>query len=110
MERKENENGGKMARHCRNKWGASPIFLPPSELYMALQRGRSTVYFLVYSIISGLKLYEVAPFVVDTGFSCNIETVTMNLKKYESLSPADRKIFDEAAAETLLWNKPQTLD
>lgn len=102
--------GGKWQGIVANKWGASPIFLPPSELYMALQRGTIDGYFLVYSIISGLKLYEVAPFVVDTGFSCNIETVTMNLKKYESLSPADRKIFDEAAAETLLWNKPQTLD
>jgi TRAP-type C4-dicarboxylate transport system substrate-binding protein len=51
----------------------------------------------------------VAPFVVDTGFSCNIEVVTMNQKKYEGLTPADRKIFDEIAVETVLWNKPETI-
>ena len=101
--------GGKWQGIVANKWGASPIFLPPSELYMSLQRGTIDGYFLVYSIISGLKLYEVAPFVVDSGFSCNIEVVTMNQKKYEGLTPADRKIFDEVAKDTVLWNKPETI-
>jgi C4-dicarboxylate-binding protein DctP len=101
--------GGKWQGIVANKWGASPIFLPPSELYMSLQRGTIDGYFLVYSIISGLKLYEVAPFIVDSGFSCNIEVVTMNQKKYEGLTPSDRKIFDEIAVETVLWNKPETI-
>lgn len=102
--------GGKWQSILANKWGASPVFLPPSELYLALQRGTLDGYFLVYSIIGALKLYEVAPYVVETGFSSNIEFVTMNLKKWESLSPEDKKIFEEAAAETSLFYYPKELE
>ena len=61
-------------------WGASPVFMPPSDLYLAMQRGVIDGYMLIYDIVFGLKLYEVGPYIMDSGFSNNIENVTMNLK------------------------------
>lgn len=91
------------------KWGASPIFMPPAELYVALQRGVIDGYMLIWDIVYGLKLYEVAPYIVDSGFSNNAEVVTMNLKKWNQLTPADQKIFNEVRNEVKPWTYKETL-
>jgi TRAP-type C4-dicarboxylate transport system substrate-binding protein len=91
-------------------WGASPVFLPPPELYLACQRGVIDGFMLIYDITYGLKLYEVTPYITDTAFSNNIEIVTMNLKKWNSLTKEDRKIFMEAVGEIEPWNMTETLN
>ena len=91
------------------QWGASPIFMPPNELYLALQRGVIDGYMLIWDIIYGLKLFEVAPYNVDTGFSNNAEVVTMNLKKWNQLTPADQKIFNQVRNEIKPWTYKETL-
>jgi TRAP-type C4-dicarboxylate transport system substrate-binding protein len=91
------------------QWGASPVFMPPADLYVALQRGVIDGYMLIWDIVYGLKLYEVAPYIVDSGFSNNIEVVTMNLKKWQELTPADQKIFNEVRNEVKPWNMTETL-
>jgi TRAP-type C4-dicarboxylate transport system substrate-binding protein len=91
-------------------WGASPVFLPPPELYLACQRGVIDGFMLIYDITYGLKLYEVTPYITDTDFSNNIEIVTMNLKKWNSLTKEDQKIFMDAVAEVEPWNMTETLN
>ena len=91
------------------KWGASPVFLPPPELYLACQRGVIDGFMLIYDITYGLKLYEVTPYITDTTFSNNIEIVTMNLKKWNSLTKEDQKIFQDAVAEVEPWNYKETV-
>jgi TRAP-type C4-dicarboxylate transport system substrate-binding protein len=91
------------------QWGASPVFMPPNELYLALQRGVIDGYMLIWDIIYGLKLFEVAPYNIDTGFSNNIEVVTMNLKKWTALTPADQKIFNEVLNEIKPWTYKETI-
>lgn len=91
------------------KWGASPVFMPPAELYLALQRGVIDGYMLIWDIVYGLKLYEVAPYIVDTGFSNNLEVVTMNIKKWNALSKADQGIFNSAVKEVMPWTYSETL-
>ena len=91
------------------QWGASPVFMPPGELYVALQRGVIDGYMLIWDIVYGLKLYEVGPYIVDSGFSNNIEIVTMNLKKWQELTPEDQKIFNEVRNEIKPWNMTETL-
>ena len=81
------------------KWGASPVFLPPPELYLACQRGVIDGFMLIYDITYGLKLYEVTPYITDTTFSNNIEIVTMNLNKWKSLTKEDQKIFKDVVKD-----------
>lgn len=90
-------------------WGASPVFMPPADLYLACQRGVIDGFMLIYDITYGLKLYEVAPYITDTTFSNNIEIVTMNLRKWKSLTKEDKKIFRDCADELEPWNMKETL-
>jgi TRAP-type C4-dicarboxylate transport system substrate-binding protein len=64
---------------------------------------------LIWDIINGLKLYEVSSYLVDTGFSGNIEVVTMNRKKWKKLSDPDREIFLKAVEEVTTWTYNETL-
>ncbi|MCJ7594985.1 MAG: TRAP transporter substrate-binding protein [Desulfobacterales bacterium] len=91
------------------QWGSSPVFMPPSELYLALQRGVIDGYMLIWDIIYGLKLHEVAPYNVDTEFSNNLEVVTMNLDKWKALSKADQEILAKAVEEVKPWTYQETL-
>jgi len=91
------------------QWGASPVFMPPPELYLASQRGVIDGYMLIYDIINGLKLYEVTPYLTDTGFSNNIEVITMNLKKWNELTDTDREIFQDTIEQIKPWTYIETL-
>jgi len=100
--------GGRWQSELGKRWGASPVFLPPGELYIALQKGIIDGYMLIWDIINGLKLYEVAPFHVDSEFSNNVENVTMNLKKWETMTKEDQEIFTAAVNETKPWTFKET--
>jgi TRAP-type transport system periplasmic protein len=100
---------GRWQSTLAKEWGASPVFMPPSELYLALQRGVIDGYMLIYDIVYGLKLYEVAPYIADTNFSNNIEVVTMNLRKWNALTKGDRKIFEDGIKEIKPWTYRETL-
>lgn len=100
---------GKWLAMLGQKWGASTVFMPPPEVYLATQRGVIDGFQLIYDIVYGLKLHEVAPFIVETGFPDNIEIVTMNLKKWEEMTPEDQKIFNDAVAEIIPWTYEETL-
>ena len=91
------------------EWGASPVFMQPSDLYLALQRGVIDGYMLIWDIIYGLKLNEVAPYNVDTEFSNNIEVVTMNLGKWKTLSKTDQEILSQAVEEVKPWTYRETV-
>ncbi|MFC1869503.1 TRAP transporter substrate-binding protein, partial [Thermodesulfobacteriota bacterium] len=92
------------------KWGASPVFLPPPELYLACQRGVIDGFMLIYDITFGLKLYEVTPYITDTAFSNNVEIVTMNLKKFNSLTKEDQKIMQDTVKEVEQWNMKESIN
>ena len=100
---------GRWQSELGKTWGCSPVFMPPSDLYLALQRGVIDGYMLIWDIVAGLKLYEVSPYIVDTGFPGNIEVVTMNLKKWKALTDQDRSIFLEVVEEVTPWTYTETL-
>ncbi|OGP60322.1 MAG: hypothetical protein A2162_10905 [Deltaproteobacteria bacterium RBG_13_52_11b] len=101
--------GGRWQSTLGQKWGCSPVFMQPNDLYLALQRGVIDGYMLIYDIVYGLKLYEVSPFIMDSGFSNNIEIVTMNLDKWKALTNTDRDIFQQAIKDAKPWNYQETL-
>jgi TRAP-type C4-dicarboxylate transport system substrate-binding protein len=88
------------------KWGASPVFMPPGELFLALQRGTIDGYQLIVDIIAGFKLYEVSPYLTIPNFSNNIEFVTMNLTKWNAMTEADRAVFQRSLEEVKTWMIP----
>ena len=90
-------------------WGASPVFLSPPDLYLACQRGVIDGFMLIYDITFGLKLYEVTPYITDTEFSNNVEIITMNLKKWNSLTKEDQEIFLDVIKELEPWNMKETI-
>lgn len=100
---------GRWQSELGKMWGASPVFMPPNDLYLALQRGVIDGYMLIYDITYGLKLFEVAPYIADAGFSNNIENVTMNLKKWKALTKEDQEIFTEAVDAVKPWNLQETI-
>jgi len=91
------------------EWGASPVFLPPSELYLALQRGVIDGFMLPWHLVHAGKLYEVAPYIAHTDFSNLIGLVTMTLKKWNELTQEDRKIFNQVSEEVAEWCLPEIL-
>jgi TRAP-type C4-dicarboxylate transport system substrate-binding protein len=101
--------GGRWQSELGKTWGASPIFLQPNELYMAVDKGVIDGYMLIWDIVYGLKLYEVAAYNVDTNFSNNLEHVTMNLKKWQALTKEDQAIFNAAVKELTPWSYRETL-
>jgi len=100
---------GRWQSELAKMWGSSPVFLPPNELYLALQRGVIDGYMLIYDIIYGLKLFEVAPYLLDGDMSNNVENVTMNLKKWNTLTKEDQALFNAVVKETKVWNHKETL-
>jgi TRAP-type C4-dicarboxylate transport system substrate-binding protein len=77
--------------------GAIPVTMPITDVYTALQRG--TVDGLVTSL-EPLKTFRLAEVIRSTTI-CNLSVgviyVTMNRDKWDSLSPAVKKIFDEVS-------------
>jgi TRAP-type C4-dicarboxylate transport system substrate-binding protein len=97
---------GRFQSALAGKWGASPVFMPPGELFLALQRGTIDGYQLIVDIISGFKLYEVSPYLTMPNFSNNIEFVTMNLAKWNAMTAADRAVFQKSLEEVNAWMVP----
>jgi TRAP-type C4-dicarboxylate transport system substrate-binding protein len=95
--------GGRWQSGLGKKWGASPVFMPPPDLYLALQRGVIEGFMLPWHLTWAFKLNEVSPYITDTGLNCNLGIFTMNLKKYNALTETDRAIFDMAADELMTW-------
>jgi C4-dicarboxylate-binding protein DctP len=91
------------------QWGASPVFLPPSELYLALQRGVIVGFMLPWHLVHAVKLYEVAPYIAHTDFSNLVGLVTMTLKKWNAMTEEDQKIFNQVAEEVAEWSYPEIM-
>ncbi len=90
-------------------WGAAAVILPPNDIYPAVQKGAIDGYMLIYDMVYGLKLSEVSPYIMDSGFSNNVEVVTMNLEKWKALTQTDRDIFQQAIKDAKVWNYKETL-
>ena len=86
--------------------GAVPVGLSSKEIYTGLQRGT------IQGATSGIsrwrrsKLYEAAPYLtVDPTLPFLSMWLVINNKAWAKLSPEDRKVFTEAAAEIQQWTR-----
>ena len=95
--------GGRWQSGLGKKWGASPVFMPPPELYLALQRGVIEGFMLPWHLTWAFKLHEVTPYITSTGLNNNLGIVTMNLKKWKALNKEDQEIFNRTAEQVMTW-------
>ncbi len=91
--------------------GATPVGLPPTQVYESLQKGVIDGNVFPYEAIHGFKLYEVLKYHLDAKAYTTSFYFVMNKRKYDSL-PADvRKVIDEISGDPLVakfggwWNK-----
>jgi tripartite ATP-independent transporter DctP family solute receptor len=87
--------------------GANPTPLPWGEVYLSLQQGTIDAQENPLEVIVAGKLYEQQKYVVSTNHILHTITIIMSKKIYDSLTPEERKIVDEAARETVLYSREQ---
>jgi TRAP-type transport system periplasmic protein len=79
--------------------GASPVNLPPAEIYPSLEKG--VVDGAAWPVIGplGYRWYEVAKYVMRPSFGVVINSVFVNLGAWNSLSEAQRKLLNDEAVK-----------
>ncbi|HEU5297093.1 MAG TPA: TRAP transporter substrate-binding protein [Burkholderiaceae bacterium] len=79
--------------------GADTQQIKFAELYVALQQGVVDGQENPLANIASAKLYEVQKYLTLTGHKYETNPFVMSKRSWDKLSPADQKIFTEAAAE-----------
>jgi TRAP-type C4-dicarboxylate transport system substrate-binding protein len=76
-------------------YGASPMVLPPSEWYTALDRGIEDGMIHNYAVIFVLKVHTLLKHHVDVDFGLLSQAIVMNKKKWDSLPKDIQKKIDD---------------
>lgn len=79
--------------------------IPFNELYTSLKTGVVDAQDNSVSVFRLVKLYEVQKFLTLSGHSYSFGPMGINDRFYESLSPANRKIVDDAARKAIAYNR-----
>ena len=75
--------------------GASPISLPPAEVYMGLDRGVAEGLNGPFSFLLSFKIFPLVPYHTKVDCGSNAFLCIMNLAKWNSLPPDIQKIIDD---------------
>jgi TRAP-type C4-dicarboxylate transport system substrate-binding protein len=95
-----------LTRYFAQAAGAESITLPPSEIFLAMDRG--TVDGFTWPVSDGFTNYgwqSVSKYLIDKPMYRSGVGIEMNLAKWESLSPEHQEIILKAVAETQEWSK-----
>lgn len=87
--------------------GANPTPLPFPEVYGALEQRAIDGQENPLSVIAASKFWEVQKYVALTNHQYNPQSVIMSKKVWDSLSPADRKMIDDAADDATKSQREQ---
>jgi len=88
-------------------WGGKPVFIAPKEVFQSAERGVVDGINMGVATYSAWKLWGVMPHMVKANlFYGNIQYM-ISKRKFDSLSPADQKALQAAAAESETWLKPK---
>ncbi|MDF9407798.1 TRAP transporter substrate-binding protein [Pelotomaculum isophthalicicum JI] len=92
--------------------GANPVAMPQSDAYEALSKGVVKGNLSTVEVLKGWKHAEVTQYLTRTPFLYNtVFFVTMNLNKWNSLSPENQKIIEDVSKKYFeevaisLWDK-----
>jgi len=84
-------------------FGANPTPIPIPETYNALQTGVVDMMDLTKSAYAGFKLYEVVPYLIETGHIWATGVVYFSAPFWKSLTDDEKAVFSAAAAESALY-------
>lgn len=91
--------------------GATPVGMPPGQIYENMEKGVIDGTMLPYDGIKGFKVDELAKYYFDADIYTTSFYFVMNQKKYDSLPPEVRKAIDEISGDGLVarfggwWDK-----
>ncbi|MCR4424922.1 MAG: TRAP transporter substrate-binding protein [Firmicutes bacterium] len=85
--------------------GASPTPVAFGEVYLALQQGVVDAMECPLDLIYAQKFYECAKYISLTSHLAELLALGVNEKFYQSLTPAQQRALEEAAAEAGAYNK-----
>ena len=81
--------------------GALPLSVVGPEVYTSFQSGLMDVNIVFASVIDMLKLYDVAPYLVNVRFgSMTITPLNINLRRFNRLPPDVRDVIVEVGRDT----------
>ena len=79
--------------------GGTPVMVIPPDMYQALDKGVVDAAVTGWVQINAQKFDEVANYFLDYGLGQNVQTVIMNLEKWNSLPPDIQKILTDMVPE-----------
>jgi TRAP-type C4-dicarboxylate transport system substrate-binding protein len=91
----------KVAGDALQALGGSPLSVPLTDMYPAIQRGTADGTMIAWVAFNPWKLYEVTSYHVDVAFGGAAGMIFMSRAKYSALPPAAKKIIDDNSGEAL---------
>lgn len=91
-----------------NALGANPTPLPFPELYAALEQKAVDGQENPLATIQGAKLFEVQKHLAITNHQYNPQSVVVSKKFWDSLSADDKKLLQDAATESVKYQREQS--
>lgn len=88
-----------------NALGASATPMAWGEVYTALQQGVIDGQENPIPVLTSHKIYEVQRYLAMTGHFYAPAIIIMNTRRYQSLSPDDRRVLVEVAREVSRWER-----
>jgi tripartite ATP-independent transporter DctP family solute receptor len=88
--------------------GANPTPLPFPELYAALEQGAVDGQENPVATIKGAKLFEVQKYMTLTNHQYNPQSIVVSKKFWDTLAAGDRKILEDAARESIAYQRTQS--
>lgn len=82
--------------------GATPVGLPPTQVYENLQKGVIDGNVFPYEAVNSFKLYEVLDYHLDAKAYTTSFYFAMNQRKYEALPEDIRQIIDDLSGQDLV--------
>jgi len=79
--------------------GGSPVVVPISEYYTAMERGVMDAYATSMTVFIAMGLYQKTKYVIDHPFYRNPSPLIVNLAKWKSLPAHLQKIIEDTAIE-----------
>jgi len=86
--------GGTMALAILRALGAAPEAITMTDVYLALQKGVVEGCFLPYAPLRSQRIAELVNHHTNVNLAANTFFVVMNKRKWESISPEDRKAIE----------------